>query len=84
MSILQKCYELAGSEKKYVRATNEAKLEVQILMALSLLINADVSKSSTDIMFFSDASLTGETTLYCRLSAFINCEEVPNRTHIAG
>lgn len=63
MSVLQKCYELAGSEKEHVSATSEAKLKFRLQMTLRALIDGNVNKTSINVILCSDAMLTGEATL---------------------
>lgn len=42
MSVLQKCYKLVGSRKKYVKETKEARTKIWILIGLCPLIHANI------------------------------------------
>lgn len=65
-----KYYKLAGPEKRYVKATKEARPEFRLLIALGPLIQATITEASTKVMICSGASVTNGSALYCTLDCF--------------
>lgn len=65
MSILQNCYELAGSVKEYMTESKVTRIDLQLLMAPGLLIHLNINEVSTNFMLCTAASIRSQASLYC-------------------